>query len=880
MALIRRIRNLLHRTDVNREIDEELRAHIDLRTEENIARGMSPEEAKREALLRFGNPASTREQVAAADATLGLERVWADLRYAVRQLLKSPGFSITAILSLSIGIGANTAIFSSMDAVVLRPLAVPAMDRILTIVERQDSGGGDGVAYANYEDWIRQSRSFEELSIRTSSDMSLTGTGDAAHVQVERASANFFSALRVQPILGRLYADGDCRPGRDSMAVLNYGFWQRRFAGDPKVVGRTIELDQRAYTVIGVLPKSVQYPPEAEIFLPLALTPQQLADRSNRGYHVEGRLRDGMTVPQAQADLRAIAAQLAAIYPNTNRAWTVRAEPLLNTINGDLTPLYYRLIMGATLFVLLVVCANVANLQFARGIERRTEIAMRTALGASRSRILRQLLTENMLLGFIGAGGGLILGWLYLRLTLVFMPERVARHMSGWSNISLNGHAFVLSLALALLAGLVSGIAPALDALRTNLSDQLKSGSRSTIGSGPRRWLRNLFAVAQISFAVALVIGAALMAKGMNAQFHIADAYGPEKILTFSIALPDARYDMQKQAAWYSDSLAKLRALPGVTHAEVTNVLPYTDYGWNREFQIDSRPAALGHDQNALQVIVSSGYLSAFHIPILDGRGFNAGDSLHSTPVAIVSRRFVDQYFAGQNPIGHRIHMGTAETKDAHNPWLTIVGIADEAKYTLWDQNAYSVVYVSSAQLPSPTATYAVMTSGDPLALAEPARKALAAIDPTLPLDSLLTYRRLLNDSLIGLMYAAGMIAFDALIALFLAAIGIFGVMANLVGERTREIGVRLAMGARREDVLRMILGRASRLTAIGVGVGLIMAFSLARLVANLLIGVRPDDPLVFVGITVTIAAIALAASWIPARRAARVDPMHALRAE
>jgi predicted permease len=558
----------------------------------------------------------------------------------------------------------------------------------------------------------------------------------------------------------------------------------------------------------------------------------------------------------------------------------VRAEPLLNTINGDLTPLYYRLIMGATLFVLLVVCANVANLQFARGIERRTEIAMRTALGASRSRILRQLLTENILLGFIGAGGGLILGWLYLRLTLVFMPERVARHMSGWSNISLNGHAFVLSLALALLAGLVSGIAPALDALRTNLSDQLKSGSRSTIGSGPRRWLRNLFAVAQISFAVALVIGAALMAKGMNAQFHIADAYAPEKILTFSIALPDARYDMQKQAAWYSDSLAKLRALPGVTHAEVTNVLPYTDYGWNREFQIDSRPAALGHDQNALQVIVSSGYLSAFHIPILDGRGFNAGDSLQSTPVAIVSRRFVDQYFAGQNPIGHRIHMGTAETKDAHNPWLTIIGIADEAKYTLWDQNAYSVVYVSSAQLPSPTATYAVMTSGDPLALAEPARKALAAIDPTLPLDSLLTYRRLLNDSLIGLMYAAGMIAFDALIALFLAAIGIFGVMANLVGERTREIGVRLAMGARREDVLRMILGRASRLTAIGVGVGLIMAFSLARLVANLLIGVRPDDPLVFVGITVTIAAIALAASWIPARRAARVDPMHALRAE
>jgi putative ABC transport system permease protein len=877
MAIFRRIANLMRRSRVDREIEAELESHIAMRIEENIAAGMTPGQARRDALLRFGNPTSTRERVAAADTTLSLERLRTDLRYAVRQLLKSPGFSITAILSLAIGIGANTAIFSSMDAVVLRPLAVPAMDRVLTVGERQDRGDDDNVAFANYADWLRQSRSFEELSIRNGDDMSLTGTGDAAHVHVERTSASFFSVLRVQPILGRLYADEDCRAGRDTVAILNYGFWQRRFASDPSVLGRKIELDQRTYTITGVLPRSVQYPSIADIFVPLAPTPRQIADRSGRHYLVEGRLRDGVTVQQAQADLRAIAAQLAVTYPNTNRGWTIHAEPLLNTINGDLTPLYYRLIMGATLCVLLVVCANVSNLQFARGIERRTEIAMRAALGASRPRILRQLLTENILLGFIGAGAGLILGWLYLRLTLVLMPERVARQMSGWSNISLNGRAFVFSLALALLAGLVSGIAPAVEALRINLADQLKSGARSTIGAGPRRWLRNTFAVAQISLAVALVIGAALMAKGMNAQLHVADAYTPEKVLTFEVALPDTRYDIQKQIAWYTDSLTKLRSLPGVTHAEITNALPYSDYGWNREFRIENRPATPGKDQNTLNVIVSSGYFSAFHIAIIDGRGFTPGDSLQSTPVAIVSRRLVDQYFPGQNPIGRRIQMGGPDT---HDPWVTIIGIADEAKYTLWDQNAYSVVYVDSAQLPSPTTTYAVMTNGDPLALAEPARKALAAIDPTLPLDSLLTYRHLLNDNLIGLMYAAGMIAFDAMVALFLAAIGIFGVMANLVGERTREIGVRLAMGARREDVLAMILRRATRLTAIGLGTGLVLAFCLARLVANLLRGVRPDDPVVFIGIAAAIAAIALGSSWIPARRASRVDPMQALRSE
>ena len=801
-----------------------------------------------------------------------------DVRYALRQLWKSPGFTIAAVLTLTIGIGANTAIFSCMDAVVLHPLAVPQLDRVVTLAEQQDHGDYDQVTLANYEDWSRQSRSFAQLAVRTSADMSLTGAGDAVHVQAALTSANFFTVLRAQPIMGRVFSQAECQAGRDAVAVLNYGVWQRQFAADPSVVGRKIELDQRVYTIIGVLPKTMQYPSDADFFLPFAPTPKQLVNRSERNYLVTGRLRDGITIHQAQAEMRTIAGRLAKAYPATNQGWSVKVEPLLDGINGTYTPLYYRMIMGATLFVLLVVCANVANLQFARGLARRPEIAMRTALGASRSRVVRQLLTENLLLGMAGAAGGLAFGALYLHLTLITMPARVARYMAGWSNISLNGRAMTFSILIALGAGLVCGIAPAVEALRLNLVDQLKSGSRATTASRRGGRLRNIFAVSQIGLAVALVIGAALISKGMWSMLHLADPYQPEKILTFNVTLPAARYDTpQKQAAWYVDSLEKLRALPGVTAAEISPSLPYSDNGWLHDLVIENRPTVPGKFQSALRLPVSDGYFGAFHIPMVGGRGFTRSDSLNSLPVAVVSRKFVAQYFPGEVPIGHRIRMGG---KDSKEPWLTIVGIAEDTCYSSWDQTIQPAVYMSAAQIPPSETTYAVVTNGDPIALAPEARKTLALLDPTLPLDIVMSYRQYLNESITGLIYASVMLAFDALVALLLAAIGIFGVMANQVGERSREIGVRLAIGARREDVLRMILGRASWLTATGISTGLALAFGLAHLVANLLRGVGPNDPIVFGSVTAAITGIALLASCIPARRAARIDPMIALRDE
>ncbi len=800
-----------------------------------------------------------------------------DLQYAIRQLWKSPGFTITAVLTLAIGIGVNTAGFSIMDAVVLRPLAVPELSQVVTVSEQQNHGDSQQVALANFDDWQRQSGAFEQLAVRSDADMSLTGAGDAAHVRAEFTSPSFFSVMRTSAFMGRVFNQSETQPGSNSVAVLSYPFWKSHFGSDAAVVGRQIELDQHTYSVIGVMPKTMQYPSTADFFLPFAPSDAELSNRSAHNYLVIGRLRKGVSPGQAQAELNTIADHLSHAYPATNQGWSVRVDSLLAGINGEFTNLYFSLVQGATFFVLLVVCANIANLQFARGIARRPEIAMRTALGAGRWRLMRQLLTENILLGLIGGAGGLVFAVVDMHLSEITMPERVARFMAGWSNISLNGRALAYSLLLAVVAGIVSGFAPALEALRINLVEQLKSGSRAVVGSGRGRKLRNVLAVAQISLAVALVIGAALMSKGMLAMLHVADRYQPAQTLTFNLHLPVARYDTQeKLAAWYNQSLASLRSLPGVEHAEVTTALPNSDWGWVDDCQIENRPQTTGSSPNALRLPVSAGYFGAFQISILDGRSFTQSDDLHSPRAAVVSRGFVARYFPGESPLGHRIRMVTGSPDET--PWLTIVGVAEDTNYALWTKDRPAAVYMNVTQLPPAGMTYAITTKGNPLAIAQAARKALAAIDPALPIDAVQTYAAFLHENLTGMFYVAAMLGFDAFVALLLAAIGIFGVMANLVGERTREIGVRLAMGAQRADVLKMILHRAAWLTGIGVSVGLVMAFALARGEANLLYGVRPGDPLVFVAIATLIVGIAMLASWFPARWAARIDPMVALR--
>jgi predicted permease len=804
-----------------------------------------------------------------------------DLKYALRQLRKSPGFTLTALLTLAIGIGVNAGVFSVMDAIVLRPLAVPDMNRVMTVAE--DRGRGkfqyEWVTPANYEDWTRESHSFESMAIFRRDSMSLTGAGEAAHVTVTRSSADFWNVMKIDAFMGRVFRADECQPGHDDVAVLGYNFWQTQFASDPAVAGRKMQLDDREYTIIGVMPKGLVYPPAVDLYLPWAPAPAQLNDRAGHDYMVVGRLRPGVTAHQADAELRGIAARLAKMYPATNLGWSVEVEPLLEQINGELTPMYTRLMLGGTLFVLLIVCANVANLQFARGIARRPEMAMRTALGAPRGVLLRQLLMENLLLSFAGALAGLFLAWLDLRLILSYMPPRVARWVAGWYTIHLDGRALAFSMALAAAAGIVSGLAPALEAMKINLLEQLKSGSRTETGGGKSHKLRNFFATAQIALAVALVIGSALMCKGMWSTLQFANVYRPKQVLKFGVTLPAIRYgNEQNQAAWYKSSLEKLQALPGVKDAATTSMMPYGDGGWVDDFRIENRPLAPGKFNSAVRISISPGFFTAFHIGMVAGRNFSGTDGLTTDPVVVVSRRFADRYFPGESPLGHRIQMNAS--RDSHEPWLRIVGVSQDAAYQWVDQTPQPAMYLDALQAPPSSTQYVVVTDGSAVALGPAVRKTLAAIDPTLPLDSMQSYDRDIREQTTGLMYAAAMLGVDAAIALLLAAIGIYGVMANLVEERRREIGVRLAMGARREDVLRMILRSAALLTGVGTTVGVAMAVLMGRGIASLLYGVRPNDPLVFGTIVVSIGVIALMSSWIPARRAAGLDPMEALRDE
>jgi putative ABC transport system permease protein len=805
--------------------------------------------------------------------------MWNDLKFALRQLRKSPGFTLAAVLTLAIGIGANAAMFSVTDATVLRPLAIPDLGRVVTVSEQQNRDTPKWVALGNYEEWARQSRSVEGLAVRMDEYLYITGAGDAARVQAAAISPNFLELLQVHPLMGRDFVSDDAQPGRDGEALLSYSLWQRQFGGEADVVGKKLELDGRAYTVIGVMPNTLNFPLATDLFVPLAPTAAQMQDRNSRDYHVIGRLRPGVSLQTAQAEMDGIAARLAKTYPATNLGWGVKVEPLLAKVIGPLTPLIMNLILAATGIVLLIVCANVANLQFARGLGRRNEMAVRTALGAQRPRLLRQLLAESVLLGLLGAAGGLLLAKLDLQMVLAMMPEHVARLVAGWDNISLNGRALALSIALAIAAGVVSGLAPAREALRVNLVEHLKADGRTTTGSAASHRLRNSFAVAQIALAVALVISAALMARGMYAMLHRDDAYGPKQVLTFNLNLPPHQYDTPaKQAAWYAESLSRLRALPGVKAAAVATTLPDGSEGaWNDSFRIDNHPVVPGHWQTAARLTVSSGYFSALHIPVAAGRVFSGSDGLNTTPVALVSQNFAARYFPGTSPLGHKIRMGV--DRNGNEPEATIVGVIANVQYLWVDPSPEPAIYFDEAQQPQDGARYAVVAD-DPLALAPLVRKTLAGLDPTVPLNMVQTYEQYLHDSMVGMINAAANLSIDAAIALLLAAIGIFGVMANLVGERRREIGVRLTMGAARGDVLRMFMKKAAVLTGIGFVIGIPLAAGLARLAANLLYGVRAGNVGIFVTTTVAIAGIALLAAYLPARWAAHVEPSEALRGE
>ncbi len=804
-----------------------------------------------------------------------LDGLLPDLRSTLRSLSRSPGFTLFVVLTLALGIGANTAIFSVADAFIFKPVPFPQADRLVMLHERAPGNTtlSSPVSPADFLDMRSQATSYEQVAAYNQVDFNLSGTGDPEPVFSSLATANFFDTLGMKPLLGRTFAAGEDQPGKDQVAVLSYGLWQRRFGADPGVVGKDIKLNGSVFSVIGVMGKDFRFPVAAGLWAPLAFSPQDRVSRDSRYLRVVARLKNGVSESQALAELQNISALLAQKYPRTNQGWGVMVQPLRRFITGDLNRQFSMLLLYAVFFVLLIACANVMNLQFARVSGRQREFAIRSALGAARWRIVRQIVTESTLLSLAGALVSLLFSAWSLDLILSNMPGEVARYIAGWDNIHIDGRALAFTLVIAVFAGILSGVVPA---LRTggDVNEDLKEGSRGTSGGRARQRLRSVLVVAEIAATMILLAGAGLMVKGSRSLIGVNESLRPESILSMQIVLTDKHYGQAAQrATFYDRMLEALDALPGVQAATLVSNVPY---GFNERFSsysVEGQPVTNASERRSAQVqVVSPNYLDTVGIPLLQGRGFRDSDGLDAPGVAIVTENFARRNWPGENPIGRHIRL------NALGPWLSVVGMVKDVRYDPWVTEIAPAIYQPYRQSPLYYTYIAIRTKGDPMAVAAPARRAIAALDIDRPLFEIQTLDRVIANKIIGLSYVAVMLTVLGAIAMVFSAVGIYGLMAYSVTERTREIGIRLALGAARPDVLRMLARHGMFLTFTGLGIGLAIAIPLARLLASMIYGVSATDLATFGGTAFLLTAVALLACYVPARRAMSVDPIVALR--
>jgi len=811
-----------------------------------------------------------------------MRTLWQDLKFSVRLLRKSPGFTALAVLALGLGIGANTAIFSVADAFLIRPYPFHNLDRLAVVLELHphQTEGQNSVAPANFTDWKSEARSFDRMSAYRWDEMNMSQSGPAEKVAGFDVSPDFFGTVGVRPVLGRDFHDDDSVQGHNQVVLLSDGLWRRKFGADPNIVGQTIRLDEKPYTVIGVMGRDAVLPQTAELWMPLSLDPKDWASRSAHSLFIVARLRAGVALDQAQAEMYTIAHRLSDAYPDTNRDWSARVMSLALFTVGEDTRQYTYLLLGAVGFVLLIACANVANLQLARATSRHKEIAVRVALGANRWRIVRQLLAESTLLGLGGGVVGVLLATWSVHLILIHMPADVAKYIGGWDQIKMDPAALGFAIAIAIFAGVLAGLAPALQSSRVDLNETLKESGRGTSSGRGRHRMRNVLAVAQVSLALVLLVGAGLMVKGFGALLNINHGYDPESVLTMRTNLPGlpAYKDRHVRAQFYEKALAQLSVIPGVQSLALATSVPYGDYGNQSRFSIEGRPASDASQQHSSwQQQITPNFFATMHVPLIQGRYFDDRDEVDGAGVAIINQKFAKTYWPNESAIGHRVKLG-ADNSD--NPWLTIVGIVADVQYDWSDRVPEMVLYRPDRQAP-PTETYIVIRApGDVLKLSSAVRGAMAGLDADQPVFEIKTLDTIIRESVIGLAYVAVILGVAGLLALVLAAVGVYGVMAYLVSERVHEIGIRMALGAAPGDVLRMVMRRGLLLAAIGILIGLPCAYGLANVLTGLIYGIRATDISTFAGISLLLAAIAALACYIPARRATRVDPLVALRYE
>jgi predicted permease len=884
MGMMQRIRNLGRQDVVNGEIAEELRAHIELAVEKMVRAGMSEREARRAARLKFGNPLIVRETTMGADAALGVAGLWRDVKFALRQLKKSPGFAATVIVTLALGIGANTTVFSIVDAVLLRPLPWHQPQRLVE-VQSSDLGGvyeGSDVSYPDFFDWRAQNHSFERLVSYHDTSLTLTGLERAVHLDGEVVSADLLPLLGVQPQLGRGFTAADEKQGT-RVALISHELWVSQFGADPSILGRTMHLSGDAFTIIGVMPATFRFPvtaPKNSFWTTLAVdddphNPKPVtASRGTHFLNVMGRLRPRVTVAQADAEMKATAARMAKQYPDTNtKHSSAQVESELTALLGD-TRTLLLVILGAVGLVLLVACGNIANLLLARMREREREIAVRSALGAARVRIVRQLLAESLALGLAGGLAGCLLALAATPLVLRVLPSGVPRAGDAGVNLMVLGFA----LAISLLCGVVFGTIPALIASRTNLVDTLQSGGRAQISG--HDWLRSAVIVGQVALGIMLTAGAGLLLTSFLKLTHTNEGFNPGQLLTYQFETPDSRYK-DSRPQFYQQYFQSLRALPGVEAASGSMFMPMGDNEGVLTFENPEKPVAPGQQSSAELDLIAPEFFHTMQIPLLAGRDFSDADTVKSPQVMIVNHAFAQKYFSGENPLGKKLKPGAGNEASQGPAWRTIIGVVGDVRRNATDRDETPIQYLPATQLSHWCCMYTVARAEvDPMSLEPDVRKLVASMDRDIPVTDVHTMRDLIGLQLSQPRFAMTLLAVFAGLALVLTLVGLYGVMMYSVARRTREIGVRLALGASRGAVMQMVLRQAAGLVGLGLAIGIAGSLASASVLRSMLYGTAERNPAVLALVCLVVALTGMLAAYLPALRASAIQPMQALRNE
>ncbi len=801
-----------------------------------------------------------------------------DLRYGLRMLAKNPGFTAVAVVTLALGIGANTAIFSVVNTVLLRPLPYRDADRLMMVwgYNRTRGFNTEQVSALDFADWHSQNHVFESMGASTDAAYTLTGAGDPVPVIAYQFSADYFHVLGVNPLVGRTFTPEEEQPGKNHVVVLSYNLWQSHFGGDRGLVGKAITLDGAPYTAIGVMPPGVEYPGNTDLWTPLTPLPEAANDRAYRYLRVIARLKPGGTIQQAQAEMDAIAGRLALEYPKTNKDEDeTNVISLRQTITGDIRPALLVLLCAVG-FVLLIACANVANLLLARAAGRQKEVAVRAALGASRPRLVRQFLTESVLLGIAGGALGLLLAfWFTGALVAMFPPTIANLSIPHVDKIPIDGWVLGFALAVSLVTGVVFGLVPALQAGGLNTNESLKESGRSLAGSAQGRRFRSALVVSEVALSLILLAAAGLTLRSFVHLLGDDLGLDPESVLTMRVLLSHYRYPTGSQQLAFSDqAIERLKSLPGVKSVGAVTFLPLSGWWGARDVSIMGRSTPQRQPLIAVWSSVTRDYFRALGIPFVKGRFFTDHDGQGSGSVAIISKSLARQLTPSEDPVGKRINV------EGLKGLVEVVGVVGDVHQLGMTSDWTSEIYLPFSQVPAPIICFAIRTAGDPARLAKAAQREIWAVDKDQAVGYVMSMSQLASESLAPQRVVMLLLSAFAGIALILAAVGIYGVIAYSATQRTHEIGIRMALGARSADVLRLVVGQGLGLILAGVGIGLAGSFGLMRFVSSLLYGVRPSDPLTFMIVSVVLTGVGLLASYIPARRATRVDPMVALRCE